>query len=126
MFDLFNKKRVRELEEIAEGYRKRNTDLIIERDRAKNRAEEWQEMFTKGIELNGKLADENQKLIGWINKILDEVGTCTARDIRPFTIPICKTSLERKYEEFDGVLKPYREETVIIPEIRLIKRSYKE
>lgn len=107
MIDIFNKKKLKNLSLIIDDknkeiYRTNNSINHLENN-------------------NAKLIAENQKLIDWIEKILDTVGTTETREKVHFKIPVC---IEREYKEYDrNVMGIFEKERITIPEITIIKNG---
>lgn len=105
MIDIFNKKKLKNLSLIIDDknkeiYRKNNSINHLENN-------------------NAKLIVENQKLINWIEKILDTVGTMETREKANFKIPVC---IEREYKAYDrNVMGIFEKERITIPGITIIK-----
>lgn len=121
-FDIFNKKKVKEQEEIIKGYRKRCDTKENEIEKLKKEIRELK-LENSNNEMYKHLCNENTKLINWISKILDEVGTLDVDSRDRFKIPVYK-----KVEEatFDMIFPTIVErETIIIPEIIIQKERLK-
>ena len=68
---------------------------------------------------SSKTMEENQKLINWIMKILDTVGTMEVREKSSFKIPVYENKNYRAYEQnYMGI---YEKERLTIPEITIVK-----
>lgn len=67
---------------------------------------------------NTKLLEQNDRLIEWIQKILNEVGTCRVNNMHTFTIPIMYNE-KKAYnsEKGYGIDKEY----IQIPAIEIIR-----
>ena len=74
---------------------------------------------------NDTLIKANQKLIDWINKIINEVGIYEVHDRRTITIPIYKSSAKAVFGSINDIKASMEnfvnQEEIIIPEIRFIK-----
>lgn len=110
--DIFNKKKVKELEEIIcrlnhdiEGYQKNERH--------------WNSQIDGLEKISSNLTEENQKLIKWIMNILDTFGSIEVRDRTSVSIPIYYNKNYRAYDNnFIGV---YERERITIPEITIVK-----
>ena len=111
--DIFNKKLLKEKEEVLEGYRRRINDKNNEINDLKKQRDHLEKSKTKLIE-------ENQKLISWIMNILNEFGTMEVRDRSSIRIPVYQhKDVIRTYDR--GYLDVFERERVTIPEITIIK-----
>ena len=74
---------------------------------------------------NNIINDNNQKLIDWINKIINEVGIYEVEDRHSVVIPIYKNPVKTysgKLENLKEQLPEFmNQEEIIIPEIRFVK-----
>lgn len=109
--DLFNRKKVKELERelqiVREEFERKQGELATYK-----RFNELEHISTQTIE-------ENQKLIKWIMNILDTFGTMEVRNRNNIQIPVYKEKLYRAYDSnYMGI---YEKERITIPSITLIK-----
>lgn len=85
----------------------------------------YKERMDDVIKQNDVLMKSNQKLIEWINKIINEVGVYNVEDRRTVTIPIYRNPVKAMYgtsEEISNNLKDFvQTEEIIIPEIRFVR-----
>ena len=85
----------------------------------------YKERMDDVIKQNDVLMKSNQKLIEWINKIINEVGVYNVEDRRTVTIPIYRNPVQAMYgtsEEISNNLKDFvQTEEIIIPEIRFVR-----
>ena len=85
----------------------------------------YKERMDDVIKQNDVLMKSNQKLIEWINKIINEVGIYNVEDRRTITIPIYKNPVKAMYctsEDISNNLKEFvQTEEIIIPEIRFVR-----
>ncbi len=85
----------------------------------------YKERMDDVIKQNDVLMKSNQKLIEWINKIINEVGIYNVEDRRTITIPIYRNPVKAMYgtsEEISNNLKDFvQTEEIIIPEIRFVR-----
>lgn len=85
----------------------------------------YKERMDDVIKQNDVLMKSNQKLIEWINKIINEVGIYNVEDRRTVTIPIYKNPIKAMYgtsKEISNNLKDFvQTEEIIIPEIRFVR-----
>lgn len=110
--DMFNKKKVKELEQIIyrlnheiEGYQKNERH--------------WNSQIDGLEKISSNLTEENQKLIKWIMNILDTFGTMEIRDRERVSIPIYHDKNYRAYDNnFMGICE---RERITIPEITIVK-----
>lgn len=112
MLDLFNKKKLQEQEKQL----KKLSLMINDKNSEINR----QYNSITHLENNqGKLLAENRKLIEWIEKILDTVGTIDTESKMHFQIPVY-INKESSYYDRD-YLGIFEKERITIPEITIIK-----
>lgn len=112
--DIFNKKLLKEKEEINEAQRRRINDKNNEINDLKKQRDYLEKQNTKMIE-------ENQKLISWIMNILNEFGTMEVRDRRGVSIPVY-ISKRKNVTAYDSqYLGIFEKERITIPEITIIK-----
>ena len=110
--DLFNKKKIKKLEQEVYNL---NNDIegYIKNER------NWSKQIDNMEKISTKTMEENQKLINWIMKILDTVGTMEVREKSNFKIPVYENKNYRAYEQnYMGI---YEEERLTIPEITIVK-----
>lgn len=122
-FDIFNKKKVKEQDEIIKGYRKRCDTQKEEIEKLKKEVRELK-IENSSDELHNHLCNENKKLIDWIRKILDEVGTVNVDSTNTFKIPVYKKVEEKAYDTIFPTIVV--EETITIPEIIIHKGKVKK
>lgn len=87
-----SKKKYQEKMDLLDGYKDkvyRRNDKIADLEKEKDMLNNNIKSLEKS---NIKLIEENQKLIDWIQKILEEFGTCDV-DVERVQIPIHKTSV---------------------------------
>lgn len=110
--DLFNKKKIKKLEQ--EVYRLNNDiEGYIKNER------NWSKQIDNMEKISTKTIEENQKLINWIMKILDTVGTMEVREKSSFKIPVYENKNYRAYDQnYMGI---YEKERLTIPEITIVK-----
>lgn len=74
---------------------------------------------------NSILMDANQKLIDWVNKMINEVGVYEVKDKHSITIPVYKNPVKTysgKMENLKEQLPDFmNQEEIIIPEIRFVR-----
>lgn len=115
MFDLFNRKKLKRLEE-------KNTKLIEENEEINNYANALLEALKEKNSTSGAymLLESNKCLIEWIEKILENFGTMNVNDSH-VSIPI----LKREFSVYKGVDTLFDEvsvERIVIPAITIEKR----
>jgi Lon protease-like protein len=112
--DLFNKKRIKELQIVDETLRNQKQKLIKEleyKDKQIKELEKDKDNQTKEI---SRLLDDSQNLVQWIQKILEVARIYDCKnELDTITIPINKTE-KRK---LDGLERPYVQTDIIIPSI---------
>lgn len=112
--DLFNKKRIKELQIVDETLRNQKQKLIEElkyKDKQIKELEKDKDNQTKEI---SRLLDDSQNLVQWIQKILEVARIYDCKnELDTITIPIIKTE-KRK---LDGLERPYVQTDIIIPSI---------
>lgn len=110
--DIFNKKKIKELEKI-------NFSLCKEIQGYQNNERHWNSKIDNLEKISSNLIEENQKLIKWIMNILDTFGTMEIRDRRSVQIPIYR---DENYRAYDNNIKGiYERERITIPEITIVK-----
>lgn len=105
MVDLFNKKKMSELKELCEAYRK-------EREKYRDKYIEKKSDYDKVYELNQRLIEENRTLINWIEKMINEVGIYEINKESSVRIPI-----QKQAKIWEGGLTQPRVDHIRIPEI---------
>lgn len=112
--DLFNKKRIKELQIVNETLRNQKQKLIKEleyKDKQIKELEKDKDNQTKEI---SRLLDDSQNLVQWIQKILEVARIYDCKnELDTITIPINKTE-KRK---LDGLESPYVQTDIVIPSI---------
>lgn len=112
--DIFNKKLLKEKEEINEAQRRRINDKNNEINDLKKHRDYLEKQ-------NKKMIEENQKLISWIMNILNEFGTMEVRNRENISIPVYREKNIRAFDrEYLGI---FEKERITIPEITIIKMS---
>lgn len=110
--DLFNKKKLQEQEKQLKKLNLMINDKNSEINRQYN-------SITHLENNQGKLLAENQKLIEWIEKILDTVGTLEVREKIHFQIPVL---MQKEYSPYDkNYLGIFEKERIEIPAITIVK-----
>lgn len=114
--DLFNRKKVERLERELKIVREN-----FERDRgAKLELQKEMERFREST-IN-QLIEENQKLVDWIEKILEVAQICkTNGGLQMVNIPIMEDGVKK--HNFNGELTPEQRKEIVIPSIRYVKMS---
>lgn len=110
--DIFNKKKVKELEQEInilnneiEGYIKNERN--------------WSKQIDGLEKISTQTMEENQKLIKWIETILDTIGVMEVREKRQIQIPVY---IKKEYEAYDrNYLGIFEKERITIPEITIVK-----
>ena len=118
--------------EIINMLTQRNIDFkqqTIKLQEELNHKEEMIKIQRERIETANKdyntIMETNQKLIEWVNKIINDVGIYEVHDRKSITIPIYKNPVKT----YSGNIKDLKEqlpdfmnhEEILIPEIRFIK-----
>ena len=111
-----SKKKYQEKLDLIDGYRK-------ERDKAFNKIKELENRLDSRIDNEGRLIAENQKLIGWIEKIINEVGCYKVDDRRKFRIPMYETDGPAYDTEFNGDGFVVDRKIITIPEITIMHEN---
>ena len=110
--DLFNKKKIKKLEQEVYSL-KNDIEGYIKNER------NWSKQIDNMEKISTKTMEENQKLINWIMKILDTVGTMEVREKSNFKIPVYENKNYRAYKQnYMGI---YEKERLTIPEITIVK-----
>lgn len=114
--DLFNKKKVEKLERELRLVREE-----FERDRgAKLELQNEMERFREST-IN-QLIEENQKLVDWIEKILEVAQICkTNEGLQMVNIPIRENKIDAYNPNWE--LTPEQRKEIVIPSIRYVKMS---
>ena len=112
--DLFNKRKVKELEERIK-YLSNEIDGYMKNER------HWSRQIESLEKISTNTMEENQKLIKWIMNILDTVGTMEVREKSNFKIPVYENKSYRAYDQnYMGI---YEKERLTIPEITIVKMN---
>jgi CYTH domain-containing protein len=116
MFDIFNKRKVEKLERELRLVREE-----FERDRgAKIELQKEMERFREST-IN-QLIEENQKLVDWIEKILEVAQICkTNEGLQMVNIPIQEEKINPYNPKWELTSEQRKE--IIIPSIRYVKMS---
>lgn len=110
---LFNRKKIKELQEKLE-YEQKLVQVLEKRNKdLEKRAGEHYESLSLQKE-------ETRKAYDWIQKILDTFGTVKVRDNQEFYIPIYENDDLRMVEPYGY---PMQREEIIIPSIRITKMT---
>lgn len=107
---MFNKKKLIKLE-------KENAMLLRENEKLKNANETLKDVL-KNNNSSSLLIEENKKLIEWIEKILENIGTIDVYSKDTIKIPVYK---ERHYISNPTELRETSREVIFIPQIEIIK-----
>lgn len=113
--DLFNRKKVQKLEAKIASLKQ---DIIKEQNNCVTLKE-----ILKNTNCSSLLLEENQKLIEWINKILEEFGTIVVYERRSVYIPIYKKEEINPFTS-DIELRESKVKTIVIPEIVIQEHNY--
>lgn len=117
--DIFNKKKVKELENQIRILESANINLKNEISRYKNKETDWNNKIDRFEYISSQTMEENQKLIKWIMTILDTVGTMEVREKAQIEIPVYT---EKTYNAYDvNYLGIYERERITIPEITIVR-----
>lgn len=118
--DLFNKKKLKEKDIIIEHKRKRIDELT-------NKLKQTEELYQNNLKNQNSMIKENQKLIEWIEKIINEVGVKTNNKYENsiITIPYYENK-KPHYIEGDWNSPSSEQKDIIIPSIRFTKFEYKK
>ena len=111
--DLFNKRKVKELEERIE-YLSNEIDGYMKNER------HWSKQIESFEKISNNTMEENQKLIKWIMNILKEFGTVEIGDRQHVEIPIHRTSIKAHYDNIEDMYISTRER-IEIPSITIVK-----
>lgn len=110
--DLFNKRKVKELEERIK-YLSNEIDGYMKNER------HWSKQIESFEKISTNTMEENQKLIKWIMNILKEFGTVEIGDRQHIEIPIHKQNICSAYDRnYMGV---FEKERIEIPSITIVK-----
>lgn len=110
--DIFNRKKVKKLE--REVYSLNNEiEGYIKNER------NWSKQIDNLEKISSQTMEENQKLIKWIETILDTVGVMEVREKRQIQIPVYVDKNIRAYDcNYMGI---FEKERITIPEITIVK-----
>ena len=110
--DIFNRKKVKKLE--REVYSLNNEiEEYIKNER------NWSKQIDNLEKISSQTMEENQKLIKWIETILDTVGVMEVREKRQIQIPVYIDKNIRAYDSnYMGI---FEKERITIPEITIVK-----
>jgi hypothetical protein len=103
--------------------------MEIRLEKTKNELLTYQKLYKEQLELNNSsnyLMEQNEKLINWIEKIINEVGIYEVSERNSISIPIYKNPYPPMYDtEFNGNRFVVERKDITIPEIRVIKQKIK-
>ena len=110
--DLFNKKKIKRLEQ--EIYSLNNEiEGYIKNER------NWSKQIDGLEKISSQTMEQNQKLIKWIETIIDTVGVMEIRKKRQIQIPVYIDKSIRAYDSnYQGI---FERERITIPEITIVK-----
>ena len=111
--DLFNKRKVKELEERI-IYLSNEIDGYMKNER------HWSRQIESLEKISTNTMEENQKLIKWIMNILKEFGTVEIGDRQHVEIPIHRTCIKAHYDNIEDMYIGTRER-IEIPSITIMK-----
>ena len=110
--DLFNKKKVKKLEQ--EIY-----SLNNEIEKYQKNERHWSRQIDNLEKISTKTMEENQKLIKWIETIINTVGVMEVHEKTQIQIPVYIESHHRPYDSnYQGI---FERERITIPEITIVK-----
>lgn len=116
---MFIRKKVYEEKlKLIDGYRK-------ERDKAFNKIKELEDRLDSRIDNEGRLIAENQKLVEWIEKIINEVGCYKVDDRRTFRIPMYEMDGPAYDTEFNGDGFVVDRKIIRLPEITIMHENHR-
>lgn len=117
--------RIEELEFQLKNSEKHNAEVRMELEGKKVAMDLLKERNEYLEHEKDKLLQDNQKLLEWINKIVEEVGIYEVKDRHAITIPLYKNPIKTYSGDINSLKDSLPEfmstEEVIIPEIRFIK-----
>lgn len=110
--DLFNKKKIKKLEQ--EIYSLNNEiEGYIENER------NWSKQIDGLEKISSQTIEQNQKLIKWIETIIDTVGVMEVREKRQIQIPVY---IDKGIGNYDSnYMGIFERERITIPEITIVK-----
>lgn len=112
MLDIFNKKKIKQLEQEI-------CNLNNEIDGYIKNERHWSKQIDNLEKISTKTMEENQKLIKWIETIMDTVGVMEVEEKRQVQIPV---HIEKSYRAYDrNYMGIFEKERITIPEITIIK-----
>lgn len=110
--DIFNKNKVKKLEEKVYS-------LNNEIKKYQENERHWNSQIDGLEKISSQTMEENQKLIKWIETILDTVGVMEVREKRQIQIPVYIDKSIRAYDSnYMGI---FEKERITIPEITIVK-----
>ena len=117
--DLFSRKKVKELENKVTELEKINYSLAKDIDGYMRNERNWDKKIDGLEKISSQTMEQNQKLIKWIETILDTVGVMEVREKRQVKIPVYKEIGFGNYNSRYRLM--FEEERITIPEITIIK-----
>ena len=110
--DLFNKKKIKKLEQ--EIYSLNNEiEGYIKNER------NWSKQIDGLEKISSQTMEQNQKLIRWIETIIDTVGVMEVREKRQIQIPVY---IDKGIGNYDSnYMGIFERERITIPEITIVK-----
>lgn len=110
--DLFNKKKIKKLEQ--EIYSLNNEiEGYIKNER------NWSKQIDGLEKISSQTMEQNQKLIKWIETIIDTVGVMEVREKRQIQIPVY---IDKGIGNYDSnYMGNFERERITIPEITIVK-----
>lgn len=110
--DLFNKKKIKKLEQ--EIYSLNNEiEGYIKNER------NWSKQIDGLEKISSQTMEQNQKLIKWIETIIDTVGVMEVREKRQIQIPVY---IDKGIGNYDSsYMGIFERERITIPEITIVK-----
>ena len=117
--DLFNRKKVKELQNKVIELEKKNYSLAEDIDGYVRNERHWNSQIDGLEKISSQTMEENQKLIKWIETILNTVGVMEVREKRQIQIPVYIDKSIRAYDSnYMGI---FERERITIPEITIVK-----
>ena len=117
--DLFNRKKVKELENKVIELEKQNYSLAEDIDGYVRNERHWNSQIDGLEKISSQTMEENQKLIKWIETILNTVGVMEVHEKTQIQIPVY---IERHHRPYDSTyMGIFERERITIPEITIVK-----
>ena len=117
--DLFNRKKVKELENKVKELEKKNYSLAEDIDGYVRNERHWNSQIDGLEKISSETMEENQKLIKWIETIINTVGVMEVHEKTQIQIPVY---IDKGIGNYDSsYMGIFEKERITIPEITIVK-----